>query len=70
LSSDGSTLTRDFRLAQVDYSELLLPGAVRNGADGYLGVATEQTFLVGTSQISRIEIFTLCGVGHPDGQLR
>jgi adenylate cyclase len=60
IEQDESTLTRDFRLAQVDYSELLLPWEVRNGADqGILGVATEQTFLVRTSQITRIEIFTL-----------
>lgn len=60
IEQDQSTLTRDLTLDQVGYSELLLPWEVRNGADqGVLGVAMEQTFLVRTTQITRLEIFFL-----------
>ncbi|GAP12272.1 adenylate cyclase, family 3 [Longilinea arvoryzae] len=60
IQQDQSTLTRDLTISQVGYSELLLPWEVRNGADlGVLGVALEQTFLVRTTQITRLEVFIL-----------
>ncbi|TLN14035.1 response regulator, partial [bacterium] len=60
IEQDQATLTRDVTLGGVSYSELLLPWEVRNGADqGVLGVATEQTFLVRTTQTTRLEIFAL-----------
>ncbi len=63
IQQDQSSLTRDLTLSQVGYSELLLPWEVRNGADlGVLGVALEQTFLVRTTQLTRLEIFILMAV--------
>ena len=60
IEQDASTLTRDLTLGGVNYSELLLPWEVRNGADqGVLGVAMEQTFLMRTTQTTRMEIFLL-----------
>ncbi|TLN24181.1 HAMP domain-containing protein, partial [bacterium] len=60
IQQDSSTLTRDLTLNKIGYSELLLPWEVRNGADqGVLGVAMEQTFLVSTTQTTRLEIFIL-----------
>ncbi len=59
-----SSLTRNLARESVDYTELLGPWEVRGGSDvGLLGVALAQSFLVRTSQFTRIQIFVLVAVG-------
>jgi len=59
-----NSLTRNLTRDSVDYTELLGPWEIRGGSDvGLLGVALAQSFLVRTSQFTRVQIFVLVAVG-------
>lgn len=61
---DESSLTRDLTRESVNYTELLGPWEVRSGSDiGLLGVSLGQSFLVRTTEYTRLEIFVLVAGG-------
>ncbi len=60
---DGFTHLRQLNIQQKDYSEVLGPWEVRGGKDiGILGVAVEQNYLVGASQLMHVEVFVVLAV--------
>jgi class 3 adenylate cyclase/CheY-like chemotaxis protein len=57
---DNTSLRRVEAIASVTYSEIIGPWEARNGDDlGLIGTLLPQTFLVRTSQVTRLEIFLL-----------
>ncbi len=60
VTQEQSSLTRSLKISSLDYLELLGPWEARDQVDlGILGIALPQTFLVTTSQFTRVQIFIL-----------
>ncbi len=60
MDQDQSSLTRSLTISSVEYTELLGPWEVREGNDmGLIGVALPQSFMVRTSQVTRLQVFIL-----------
>lgn len=54
---------RTFAVTAIDYAELLGAWEVRDGQDlGIIGTALPQTFLLRTSQVTRVQVLTMVGL--------
>ncbi len=64
LGQDTTSQQRTLQTSAAPYSELVGPFELRSGEDwGLLGTALPQSFLISTSQTTRVQIFVLAALG-------